>query len=412
VAAWIALAVVMVVAAVVAQAPGLLLIAALTVGYGSVTGLWSRYGMRRVEYTRQLGTDRAVAGDVVDLDVTVWNRKPLPLPWVTADDLVGHGLTVRERPQMDVDYERNLAQVLRNGWALAWYERVVRHFHLDDVRRGAYPFGPVQLRVRDILGRRAVDLELEMPDTLVVAPPSVEVRYAERAVAPLGERRAASSLTADPALFAGIRPFQPGDSLRQIHWRATARLGATVSRRWEPARGRQVVVVIDAQTVDGPHWQMSFDEDAFEELCVVAASLARRLLADGASLGMAAASFAGSPQKFAWLAPRASLGQLTRAGELLARIGPVASAPLPDLLAWLMRRVAPGTNMILLTAREPATVLPALRRMLRTGYGVELVLVGADAAERAAAARRVGISASSAELQPNWEHPRAVAVAG
>ena len=33
--------------------------------------------------------------------------------------------------------------ILRNDWALRWYERVVRHFHLEDVRRGSYRFGPV-----------------------------------------------------------------------------------------------------------------------------------------------------------------------------------------------------------------------------------------------------------------------------
>jgi uncharacterized protein (DUF58 family) len=411
-AAWVALAALMVIAAVAVQAPGLLLIAALTVGYGSVTRLWTRYGMRRVEYSRQLSTDRAVAGDDVALDVTIWNRKPLPLPWVTADDLVGHGLTIRERPQMDVDHERNEMQLLRNGWALAWYERVVRHFHLDDVRRGTYPFGPVQLRIRDILGRRAADDELELPATLVVAPPSVELRHAEKPVAPLGERRAPNALSVDPALFAGVRPFQPGDSLRQVHWRATARLGRTVTRRLEPARGRQAMVVVDAQTVDGPHWQMTFDEAAFEELCVLGASVARRLLADGAAVGVAAASFAGSPQKFAWLAPRASIGQLRRAGELLARISPVASASLLDLLAWLTRRLAPGTTLLLLTARDPAGVLPALRRIERLGYGVELIVIGEAAGQRAAAARRAGIGAVSAEVQPDWEHPRAVAVAG
>ena len=149
----------MVVVAVLADAPGLFIVAVATVAYGSLTRLWSRYGMRRVEYTRSLSVDRAVAGDDVTLDVTIWNRKPLPLPWVSADDLVGEGLAIRERAQMDLDDGGSGRQVLHNGWALTWYERVVRHFHLDDVRRGTYEFGPVQVRVRDILGRHADEQE-------------------------------------------------------------------------------------------------------------------------------------------------------------------------------------------------------------------------------------------------------------
>jgi hypothetical protein len=409
---WLALGGVMVFIAVAADAPGLLLVAMVTIAYGSLTRLWSRYGMRRVAYSRTLGASRAVAGDTVTLDVTVWNRKPLPLPWVAADDLVGEGLTVRERPQMDRDNERSGMLILHNGWALAWYERVVRHFHLDRLRRGTFPFGPVQVRVRDILGRHAAEEELEIPDTLVVSPRSVRVRRRDRAASPLGERRARSSLHVDPSLYGGVRPFQAGDSLRRVHWRATARLGTPVSRRYEPARGREVMLVVDVQTLDGPHWQMTWDEPSFEELCITAASLARELLDDGASVGLAAASFAGSPQRFAWLAPRASLSQMPRAGQLLARIGPVASGPLLGLLTWLTRRVAPGTGIVLLTARAPGQHLAALRRMVRVGYAVELVTIGPAASAHASEARGGGIPAVAGRVQPGWEEPDEVTLAG
>jgi uncharacterized protein (DUF58 family) len=249
---WIALAIAMVVAAVIGEAPGLVLTAVLTAIYGSLTAIWTRYGTRRVEYSRRLATDRAVAGDSIQLDVTVWNRKPLPLPWVTAEDQVGAGLTIRERPDMEREVPPNTALTLRNDWALAWYERVVRHFHLDELRRGSYRFGPVHLWVHDVLGRLAGEDEVAQTDTLLVAPRTAAIRHTEDDVSPLGERRARSSLTTDPALFAGVRPFQAGDSVRQIHWRATARLGSLVSRRLEPARGRDVVLLIDVQTVDGP----------------------------------------------------------------------------------------------------------------------------------------------------------------
>ncbi|HEY8921449.1 MAG TPA: DUF58 domain-containing protein [Candidatus Limnocylindria bacterium] len=407
---WIALASAMAVLAVVADAPGVLLVAVLTLGYGSLRTVWTRYGMRRVEYSRRLGTGRAVAGDSVPLDITIWNRKRLPLPWVTAEDRLGERLTVRERPEMHVDEYQQGTHLLRNDWALQWYERVVRHFHLDDVRRGSYRFGPVQLSVRDFLGRLASEERIELSDTLVVTPAMAAVRHAEHEMSPLGERRARHSLTVDPALFAGVRPFQAGDSLRLVHWRATARLGSAVSRRLEPARGRTMMVVVDVQTVDGP--VLTWDEDAFESLTVVAASLARRLLADGASLGMAAANFAGSAQKFAWLAPRASMAQLPRAGELLARIGPVPSAPLSALLAWLTKRMPAETALILVTARAPGPHVAALRRMKLMGFGVELVTVGPDAAVNAQTARMARMRAMTATVEPSWEEPDAVVLAG
>jgi len=407
---WIALAGAMAVLGVMADAPGVLLVSVLTLGYGTLTNVWTRYGMRRVEYSRRLGSARAVAGDNVPLDITIWNRKRLPLPWVTAEDGLGERLKVRERPEMDVDEYQQGTRLLRNDWALQWHERVVRHFHIDDVRRGSHRFGPVQLRVRDFLGRLASEERLELSDTLVVTPAMGAVRQAEHETSPLGERRARHSLTVDPALFAGVRPFQAGDSLRLVHWRATARLGSAVSRRLEPARGQTVMLVVDVQTVAGP--VLRWDEDVFEGLTVVAASLARRLLADGASLGMAAANFAGSAQRFAWLAPRASMSQLPRAGELLARIGPVPSAPLSALLAWLVRRMPAESAVILVTAREPGPHLAALRRMKLMGFGVEIVAVGPDAAANARAARMARLRAMTGTVEPDWEKPDAVVLAG
>ena len=156
-------------------------------------------------------------------------------------------------------------RLLHNAWALAWYERVVRHFHLDELRRGVYEFGPVHLRVRDILGRDAVDEEEELPETLIVGPRTAAVHRRHSEVAPIGERRARQSLYTDPALYGGVRPFQPGDSLRRVHWRATARLGSPVSRRYEPARGREVILAVDVQTVEGADWEMTWDEQTFEE---------------------------------------------------------------------------------------------------------------------------------------------------
>ena len=45
---WLALAAVMVAVGAATSAPGLFMIAAATVGYGSLTRIWSRFGMGRV----------------------------------------------------------------------------------------------------------------------------------------------------------------------------------------------------------------------------------------------------------------------------------------------------------------------------------------------------------------------------
>ena len=410
-AQWIAAAVAMALLGAIVNAPGLYLVATITFAYGTLTRLWTRYGMREVQYRRRLSGTRAVVGDTVTLDVRIWNRKPLPLPWVSADDLVTDGLVIRERPDLDLDAEQIGRRHLHNAWSLAWFERVVRHYHIDAERRGHFEFGPVRLLVRDILGRDAAAASLDMPAALTVAPRTLPLRRPGSTRAPLGDRRARQSLFHDPALFGGVRPFQPGDPLRRVHWRATARLGVPVARRYEPAQGREVIIALDAQTIEGPYWEMAYDDAAFEGLCVAAASLARRLILDGAACGLAAAAFTGTAQRIAWLAPDASVGQVTRVGELLARISPVSSGPYEQLLTWLTRRLAPGRTILALTARDPRRRIGVLRRLTLSGYDVELVAMGDAAVIGAQALRTLGIRASVARLSPDWRQARALELA-
>ncbi len=398
---WTALALGMGVASVLAGVPGLLLLALATFGYGATTRLWTRYGLRDLSYERRLGTGRAVVGDTVDLDVAVWNRKALPLPWVAADDLVTDGIEVSEKA-LELDEVALRRRSLRNTWALGWYERVIRHYHLDAQHRGVFEFGPVRLHIRDLVGRHAVTEERELPDRLVVAPRTAAVREVGPARALIGEWRARHSLVHDPALFGGVRPFQPGDPLRRIHWRATARLGRPVSRRWEPARSRQVILVLDVQTVEGPAWSMDWDEDAFEGLCVAAGSLARGLLDGGAAVGLAAAGFSGTAQRVAYLPFRSGPAQLGRVTDLLARLGPISSGTLGSLLTWLTRRIPAGASMLVLTARPPHAIHPTLRRLQSSGYGVEVLLLNADA-EALTATRGAGIRTRQMTLTPDWE---------
>ncbi|MGZ6373060.1 MAG: DUF58 domain-containing protein, partial [Candidatus Limnocylindria bacterium] len=243
-------------------------------------------------------------------------------------------------------------------------------------------------------------------------PRTVAIRGGGQDRAPIGDRKARQSLFHDPALFGGVRPYELGDSRRHIHWRATARLGEPVSRRYEPARGRVVVIALDVQTIEGPHWEMTYDDDAFESLCVAAVSLGRSLLAEGAAVGLAAASFTGTIQRTAWLAPDASAAQNARMGAVLARIGPVSSGTYQTLLTWLTRRVPPGCSVVALTARDPRSWLPTLRRMSRSGYATEVVCIGADGALHAAAVRRLGMVARHGLLAPDWRRADALVLAG
>ena len=365
----------------------------------TIRQVWARYGLHDVTYRRHLATDRTTWGDEIPMSIEVWNRKGLPLAWLRADDEVTHGVVVRERAIVEGDQGSG---VLRNVWTLAPWERVIRHFHVAADRRGVFALGPVSLSVGDLVAGRAAGEERPDSKTFLVRPRTVAAPGLERPERWGGLERVRTGLTEDPARFAGIRPYAPGDPLRRIHHRASARVGRPVTKRFEPSRDREVLIALDVQTDHGPAWEVAFDEEAVESLYVVAASLARSLAAEHAAFGIAAAGYSGAETRLAHIPISAAPGQAERVFDLLARLSTHPSAPFERLLVFVHRSARPGTTVIVLTARDPAPFAGHLRRIERAGSQVLVVACGKRAGEDAGSARAAGFTARSARLDGPW----------
>jgi len=407
---WTLIGLSMVIAGGLSGAPGLLLIGGLTLLSRWLTTLWSRYGLASIGYERRIATNRAVWGDQVALHVEVWNRKLLPVPLLTADDHVTDTLRITGRTL--VASERPGQSVLQNSWSLLWYERVIRHLVIDARRRGTFTFGPIRLTVSDLFERGTNSEDRELPAELLVRPRTVPVRAPHTAQAPLGTARSRASLFTDPSRSAGVRRYEPGDPMRRIHWRATARLGEPVSRRYEPVHERQVLLAVDLQTVPGPYWLMLFDDDQVEALCVAAASLARRMLRIDTACGLLLGAQLAGGRRWAYLPPSAAASQLGRIEDILARVQPILSLPFERLLGVVPKRLAPGGTVLSLGARDPEPYADRLRRLSRTGYAVTHVTFGPDREAHRSHMAALGIQARVAELSPNWREADALVLAG
>ena len=76
--------------------------------------------------------------------------------------------------------------------------------------------------------------------------------------------------------FDSLREYVPGDDVRAIDWRSSARLGQTLVRTWRPERDRTVVIVVDS----GRGGAMRFGEhpafDAYMESALLLAAVTTR----------------------------------------------------------------------------------------------------------------------------------------
>ena len=96
------------------------------------------------------------------------------------------------------------------------------------------------------LGRHRTRLPL--PWDVVVYPPLVSVRLRASVAEALRRRQAGMKPVrqlGEGRLFESLREWGPGDDLRHIDWKATARRGKVITRLYEAERRQQVLLVLD-----------------------------------------------------------------------------------------------------------------------------------------------------------------------
>jgi uncharacterized protein (DUF58 family) len=391
----------LVLAGALVSAPGLVLVGVLMAMVMMVRSVWSRYGSRGLVYERRLSSNRLLWGERAHLDLIVRNAKPLPLPWLRIDDFVTHGADVvgaRLLPSSRQGFD-----VLRQTWSIGWFERVTRRLQVAGSRRGTFRFTTAELQIADLFGSGSGTLERSMVTTYRLVPRIVPVRSQVSESPTIGATRTARGLYEDPSLFAGVRPYQPGDQLRQVHWKATARVGRPVSRRYDPAREREVVLAVDMQTISGASWMLNWDDDAVEGLCVAGLSLARSFIADGIAVGLAVNAFSDRPQRSVYVQAGAGPMQLAAIADLLADVSPYPSVTFAQLLGGIGRIARPGCSVIALSARDPGDFLAVLRRLTAQGFHTTYAAIGQDAALRARESRALGMPSTGFRLVPDWE---------
>ncbi|MDI6944789.1 DUF58 domain-containing protein [Microbacterium barkeri] len=274
-------------------------------------------------------------------------------------------------------------------------------YAVTGVRRGAWTLGPLTVVEHDPFGiaRRTRRLGGMTPVTVTprIVPLSPLPRLAGDSGVALAsaERRGQGSDNLIP------RPYAPGDSMRRIHWRASARLGEFMVREEEQEASPQAVVVLDRGT---SRWSPSAaspgGDSAFEAAVSLCVSAAWRLAADGYIVRVIDGDGA----------PLASLGQRGAAqgderAELLrafTTIGTRSADTLPRL-DEVLAGVTTGPLVLIAGRLEPSDAAV----LARTAHRGALPLLFASAPQRDALdeARRAGWRsvALEADVEDAWQ---------
>ncbi len=185
--------------------------------------LWERFGLAGMEFRRHFSAREALPGDVITMRVSVSNRKLLPLSWLEWTDDIDVALQVGRATEPT--HRSDIRQIV-NLVALRPYERVTRRFDVRCLARGYHAIGPTLLRSGDLLGLAWSERALPARDHVLVHPPARPLQaFGMPPTDPFGDLRLKSPLFRDPTRIAATREARPGEPLRHMHWKASARHG-------------------------------------------------------------------------------------------------------------------------------------------------------------------------------------------
>jgi uncharacterized protein (DUF58 family) len=296
----------------------------------------------------QLERDRALQGEEVTLRLDI-EGDPVERLELLVD--IPPGLVVAEGSSR---------QVRRLGYE----DELTLDLRLKAERWGAYVLGGVRVRAHDRFGVLLREQHLGSSLPLKVYPHAETLRALLR---PQETQVFAGNQVArtrgEGIEFADLRPFAPGDRVRRINWRASARRGAIWVNEAHPERNADVVIFLDtfAEARGGGRGTLDLAVGA-------AGSLAERYLRNKDRVGLV--GFGGVLN---WLLPATGFVQLYRIVDALLDTEIVLNYAWKNLDVIPARTLPPKALVVALTPLIDKRSVAALLDLRRRGFDLAIV---------------------------------------
>jgi uncharacterized protein (DUF58 family) len=331
-----------------------------------ISFLWARLNARGVHGQRRLRFAAMQVGDELEEQISLENRTWLPVIWAEFVDRSNiPGYTVSSARAADA------------GANISW------RAHTVCTRRGVFTLGPWEMRLGEPFGILVVrQLYLQRQEILVYPPLAVLPEEVLPHHGALGDHRPLNQpLRAETIASSSVRAYVPGDPLRNIHWRTTARRVEPFVKVFTPEAASNLWLVPDFEA----QVHVGEGEDSSEETMVtVAASLAARLLQQNLSVGLLA-----SGEEEVVVLPRQGQTHLWAILQALAPLRTSDRHNLADVLKRARGLVSGNDLLILVTPSLSSDWISPLRSIARSRGGsrrAEVILLDPLSFRKAGAA--------------------------
>lgn len=343
----------------------------LVVSAAGLAKLWSRLSLAGVHCQRLVSERRVFPDELIELKLQVVNSKLLPLPWIQVDDEI----PVEFAPDLSLaPGNKSGFGRLSKATALLWYTRVSWRQRLYCPKRGYYPLGPMTVTSGDIFGFYPRSITDSAVDHVIVYPrifPIVQLNIPSRYT--MGDTRAERRLFADPTRIIGVRDYSRHDSLRHIHWKATARHQDLQVKVFEPSTTLKVALFL---AIDSFEYEGGHHEADFELAISTAASVANYIIERSSPVGLWVNTRLADTGQSVTILPGSGSHQLVSILEALAKVTPHFSVPFTEFLSGELHSLSWGTTLIFILSHLSASLGELLTNLKDNGHRLLVLQVG------------------------------------
>lgn len=338
----------------------------------SLWGLSVRFGLKKLSCTRAFSQPAVFAGEEGEMIEVVRNDRPVIIPWLRVESRISPYLQLGSQENLDVSGEMYYCSL----FTLMPYQQIMRKHRVRFLHRGTYNLGNASLTAGDVLDIFPSQRTQDLSAPVLVYPKLLdddEIPFPMSRT--LGELSRRQQLLQDPFLVRGIRPYQPGDPVRDIHWPATARTGDVHVRVHDYTTRTRLLVVLNVQ-LENVQWNDRIPkqkEEIIEHGISLAATLCTKALRSGLAAGFAANMPMDQSQESTLLLPDDGA---TREEELLttfARLNIIRTENFPSFLETLTRYS--NLDILILSCYDSDSIQSVLQQLQRSGNQVSFHLL-------------------------------------
>jgi uncharacterized protein (DUF58 family) len=272
--------------------------------------------------------------------------------------------------------------------------RVTASYPVHATVRGHVEVGPLVLQLDDPFGLAEITRSSTGSRLLTVTPAVAPLRRTTRTVAHGGAADGTARRTSATGYDdVGTRAYRPGDELRRVHWRATARTGSLMVREEDEQWESHALVVLDTRTHAHRGDGRTVDTSSFEWAVHAAASVCVHLASHERRLRLVAGEHDVTVSN-GETAPLLDVLAAVRTSPYASLVPPHVARELPSLVVAVLGSFASGDGVDPTAAHD--------LRSLRAS-GVTSLALAVDAGTWAAAGRPPTISSPAPSSQPEPE---------